>query len=91
MQHNAQPRDLLVFKRRLHCRAGEENLTMHDDRHYSQENILIHEFGHSVMCIGMTDQQRQCVQTAFSQAQQQQLYHASCYSMEVCINTKACP
>lgn len=64
---------------------------MHNDRHYSQENILIHEFGHSVMCIGMTDKQRQCVQTAYSRAKQQQLYHPSCYSMEVCIHTSAFP
>ncbi|KAK9855747.1 hypothetical protein WJX84_009961 [Apatococcus fuscideae] len=62
--------------------CGEENLTMQDDRHYSQENILIHEFGHSVMCIGMTDQQRQAVQSAYSSAKQQSLYHPSCYSME---------
>ncbi len=56
---------------------------MHDDRHYSQENILIHEFGHSVMCIGMTDGQRQGVQTAYTAAKSRGLYHPSCYSMEV--------
>ncbi|KAK9866376.1 hypothetical protein WJX84_002393 [Apatococcus fuscideae] len=62
--------------------CGEENLTMHDDRHYSQENILIHEFGHSVMCIGMTNGQRQGVQTAYTAAKSRGLYHPSCYSME---------
>ena len=56
---------------------------MHDDRHYSQENILIHEFGHSVMSIGMTEQQRQGVQAAYDSAKQQNLYHPGCYSMEV--------
>ena len=29
--------------------AGEENVTMADDRHYPSENILIHEFSHSCM------------------------------------------
>ena len=29
--------------------AGEENVTMAEDRHYPSENILIHEFSHSCM------------------------------------------
>ncbi len=68
--------------------TGEENLTMHDDRHYGQENILIHEFGHSVMCIGMTDQQRQAVHAAYNSAKAQGLYHPQCYSMEVGIHIR---
>jgi len=39
--------------------AGEENLVMEDDKHYPHENILVHEFAHSVMAVGMNEDQRQ--------------------------------
>ena len=60
---------------------GEENLTMLDDRHYSQENILIHEFAHSVMCIGMDDEQRQSICGAYEEAVQSRLYQPHIYMM----------
>ena len=50
--HPAAPphvqRDLSDFPTLLPL-AGEENVTMADDRHYPSENILIHEFSHSCM------------------------------------------
>ena len=55
---------------------------MLDDKHYSQENILIHEFAHSVMCIGMDDEQRHSICTAFEEAQHSGLYERHIYMME---------
>ena len=54
---------------------------MLDDKHYSQENILIHEFAHSVMCIGMDDEQRQSVCGAYEEAKQLGLYQKHIYMM----------
>ena len=64
------------------CIAGEENVTMLDDRHYGQENILIHEFAHSVMCIGMDDEQRQNVCFAYDEAVRSGSYQRHIYMME---------
>ena len=55
---------------------------MLDDKHYSSENILIHEFAHSVMCIGMDDEQRHSICTAFEEAQHSGLYQKHIYMME---------
>lgn len=55
---------------------------MLDDKYYSQENILIHEFAHSVMCIGMDDEQRHSVCTAFEEARHSGLYQRHIYMME---------
>ena len=55
---------------------------MLDDRHYSQENILIHEFAHSVMCIGMDDEQRLSICAAFEEAQRSGSYQRHIYMME---------
>ena len=54
---------------------------MLDDKHYSQENILIHEFAHSVMCIGMDDEQRQSICGAYEEAKQSGLYQKHIYMM----------
>ena len=54
---------------------------MLDNRHYSQENILIHEFAHSVMCIGMDDEQRQSICGAYEEAVQSRLYQPHIYMM----------
>ncbi len=56
-------------------------MTTLDDRHYSQENILIHEFAHSVMCIGMDDEQRQSICAAYDEAVQSGLYQRHIYMM----------
>ena len=54
---------------------------MLNDKHYSQENILIHEFAHSVMCIGMDDEQRQSICGAYEEAKQSGLYQTHIYMM----------
>lgn len=63
------------------CVTGEENVTMLDDKHYNQENILIHEFAHSVMCIGMDDEQRQSICAAYQEAAHSGLYQMHIYMM----------
>lgn len=55
---------------------------MLNDKHYGQENILIHEFAHSVMCIGMDDEQRHSICAAFLEAQQSGCYQRHIYMME---------
>ena len=52
------------------------------DRHYGQENILIHEFAHSVMCIGMDSEQRQNICSAYQDAVQTKLYQGHIYMMQ---------
>ncbi len=54
---------------------------MLNDKHYSQESILIHEFAHSVMCIGMDDEQRQSICGAYEEAKQSGLYQKHIYMM----------
>jgi hypothetical protein len=41
--------------------VGEENCTMVDDGRYPMENILVHEFAHTVMDVGMSKEERACV------------------------------
>lgn len=60
---------------------GEENLVMEDDEHYPSENILVHEFAHTVMAVGMNEDQRQAVISAYFNARSSQLYHSSIYMM----------
>lgn len=55
---------------------------MMDDKHYSQEDILIHEVAHSVMSIGMDEEQRHSICTAFEEARHSGLYHRHIYMME---------
>lgn len=52
---------------------------MEDDRHYPAENILVHEFAHSVMAIGMNENQRQAVLGAYFNARANQLYRKDAY------------
>ena len=61
--------------------AGEENVLMEDDKHYWQENILIHEFAHSIMCIGMDQEQRQSIEAAREEAKAAKLYQSHIYMM----------
>jgi hypothetical protein len=50
------------------CSAGQENLEMTDDEHYPKENILVHEFGHSVMNLGFDEDLLSRVQAAYDAA-----------------------
>ncbi len=52
---------------------------MVDDRWYPSEQILIHEFGHTVMDVGLATPQRAAVLAAYGAAMQRQLYDADCY------------
>ena len=61
--------------------AGEENLLMDEDRHYPSESILVHEFAHTVMAVGMNEDQRQAVISAYFNARSSQLYKSSIYMM----------
>ena len=63
------------------CSAGEENLLMEEDQHYPSENILVHEFAHTVMAVGMNEDQRQAVISAYFNARSSQLYHSNVYMM----------
>ncbi|KXZ44242.1 hypothetical protein GPECTOR_70g472 [Gonium pectorale] len=62
--------------------CGEENLLMEDDRFYPSENILVHEFGHTVMNIGLTAEDRMRIKQLYDSAFRQQLYEKSAYIME---------
>ena len=54
---------------------------MEDDRHYWQESILVHEFAHSVMCIGMDQEQRRSIEAAYGEAKAAGLYQSHIYMM----------
>ena len=54
---------------------------MNEDAWYPSENILVHEFAHSVMSIGMNEDQRQAVLGAYFNARANQLYKKDCYMM----------
>ena len=54
---------------------------MDEDRHYPSENILVHEFAHTVMAVGMNEDQRQAVISAYFNARSSQLYKPSIYMM----------
>ena len=54
---------------------------MEGDEHYPSENILVHEFAHTVMAVGMNEDQRQAVISAYFNARSSQLYKPSIYMM----------
>lgn len=64
------------------CSVGEENLVMQRDRHYPDENILVHEFGHSVMNLGLTKAQRKKIVQQFATAKMCAVYKPGCYMMK---------
>lgn len=41
---------------------------MHDDRYYPSESILVHEFAHAVMNIGMDEPEKDAVHQAWPPA-----------------------
>lgn len=60
--------------------VGEENLTMADDKWYPQEDILIHEFSHAVMDVGLDgSQHREAIIEAHRAALAAKLYDPGCY------------
>ena len=60
--------------------CGEENLLdIESDPHYREESVLIHEFGHTVMNLGMSDEARELVRSAHSDALRRGLYPRDCY------------
>jgi hypothetical protein len=48
--------------------CGEENLLMEDDACYPSENILVHEFGHAVMNIGLSAADRERIRQLYRAA-----------------------
>eukprot|EP00798_Chlamydomonas_sp_ICE-L_P023037 gene23037-30232_t len=61
--------------------CAEENLTMVDDSHYPMENIMIHEFGHAIMNIGMTEEQIKDIQALYQKAYDKGMYKRDIYMM----------
>ncbi|KAL1504148.1 hypothetical protein AB1Y20_010557 [Prymnesium parvum] len=60
--------------------CGEENLLDIDhDPYYREESILVHEFGHTVMNVGMSGSFRNLVRICHDQALASGLYSADCY------------
>ncbi|GAX80570.1 hypothetical protein CEUSTIGMA_g8007.t1 [Chlamydomonas eustigma] len=59
--------------------CGEENLTMVDDRHYPMENILIHELGHTVMNVGLNDEEQQAIHNCYVKARDNSMYTSGIY------------
>ena len=72
---------LFIAWHMLFLDAGEENLLMDEDRHYPSESILVHEFAHTVMAVGMNEDQRQAVISAYFNARSSQLYKPGVYMM----------
>ncbi|EFN55802.1 hypothetical protein CHLNCDRAFT_145288 [Chlorella variabilis] len=63
--------------------CGEENLLMLPEDRYRYENILIHEFGHAVMDLGLHDKPLQeSIVDAYQAAHASGRYDLSCYMME---------
>eukprot|EP00198_Chlamydomonas_reinhardtii_P003954 XP_001693290.1 predicted protein [Chlamydomonas reinhardtii] len=62
--------------------CGEENLLMEDDKFYPSENILVHEFGHTVMNIGLTSEDRGKIKKLYDAAYAAGVYDKSAYIME---------
>jgi hypothetical protein len=60
--------------------VGEENVTMIEDSKYPYESILVHEFAHCVMNVGLAGQpiQRRII-TAYKKAMDTKLYNPSSY------------
>lgn len=62
------------------CSVGEENLLCLRVQHYSQEDILAHEFAHSMMShMGPADVQK--IETAYQNAVDKKLYPQGIYMM----------
>ena len=60
--------------------VGEENLLdIASDPHFRDESILCHEFGHTVMNIGLSDELRGLVRAAHADAIRRGLYPVQCY------------
>ena len=61
--------------------VGEENLAsdIASDPFYRDESILVHEFGHTVMNVGMGEEERGLVRECFAQAMKSGLYPTSSY------------
>ena len=60
--------------------VGEENLLdIAKDPHFRHESILVHEFGHTVMNIGMSEEGRALIRSAHEDAMKRGLYPPSCY------------
>ena len=60
--------------------CGEENLvSIGTDPHYSAESILVHEFGHTVMEVGLSPSERAAIVRAHGAALDRQLYTAASY------------
>ncbi|KAG2498106.1 hypothetical protein HYH03_003864 [Edaphochlamys debaryana] len=62
--------------------CGEENLIMQDDKWYTSENILVHEFGHTVMNIGLSAEDRAAIKQLYDAAYRAGLYDREAYIME---------
>mmetsp|Transcript_22933 Transcript_22933/g.74282 ORF Transcript_22933/g.74282 Transcript_22933/m.74282 type:complete len:265 (+) Transcript_22933:828-1622(+) len=61
--------------------VGEENLVreLETDPHYPDESILVHEFGHTVLNLGMSEEARLLVTSAHTDAYARKLYPTGCY------------
>jgi hypothetical protein len=62
------------------CSIGEENLLCLPDQHYTREDILVHEFSHSMMS-NMDAELAAAVDAAFRNAVDKSLYPAKIYMM----------
>ncbi|KAI8473554.1 MAG: hypothetical protein J3K34DRAFT_499330 [Monoraphidium minutum] len=62
--------------------CGEENLLMDGDAKFYQESILIHEVGHAVMDIGLSEEERSQIAAAYEDAKRSGTYDPACYMME---------
>ena len=81
---NDAPRDMDSATRGLGgsvCTScGEENLlSIENDPHFREESILVHEFGHTVMNLGMDDLGRAMVRRCYDDAMARGLYAPGCY------------
>ncbi|MEW5298967.1 MAG: hypothetical protein WDW36_002032 [Sanguina aurantia] len=61
--------------------VGEENLTMVEDRVYPCQSILVHEMGHAVMNLAMSEHQVKQVCALFNEALTSDRYPRDCYMM----------
>ena len=50
--------------------------------HYTEENILIHEFGHAVMNLGLAQEDLELVEQLYQNARKNQMYDCKCYMMD---------
>lgn len=65
--------------------VGEENLLgkqIGGDPHYKDESILVHEFGHAVMNVGLTDEARGRIAVAFENARASGSFDNQSYMMQ---------